>query len=329
MLRTSLLLLVLSLMLFAGSAAGQGVSPRCEAAMDRAAGEYSRCLLGADADSARHENLRKRERRQARCERRFDRRTSRAINVYGENGCPSSRLVAVIKERTVSFAESVSTEARGVPAPSYLIVLNGTGGTLSETTLTLTGADSKTQVFSDRPYRKSWQDSTADFLAQWDEGENSFADDPPNADFTCEVGDGVVNYVVELTSPSLVGGDLTYAVNAVGDTLLPTGGDSLVCNGVSSLFVDNRNRTASVGASTGRWFGAECDFDSQCGSGRCGVYEGDQLLLHFRPEGVCTHTSINGCLGDPDLDYCRTRGNPNGRVDEMYDYFFTRACCAL
>ena len=37
-------LIVLALLLFAGSAAAQDVSPRCEAAMDRAAGGYSRCL---------------------------------------------------------------------------------------------------------------------------------------------------------------------------------------------------------------------------------------------------------------------------------------------
>ena len=42
-------LIVLTLLLFAGSAAAQDVSPRCEAAMDRAAGHYSKCLLSADA----------------------------------------------------------------------------------------------------------------------------------------------------------------------------------------------------------------------------------------------------------------------------------------
>ena len=38
-------LIVLTLLLFAGSAGAQDVSPRCEAAMDRAAGHYSKCLL--------------------------------------------------------------------------------------------------------------------------------------------------------------------------------------------------------------------------------------------------------------------------------------------
>ena len=64
------LLIVLSLLLLAGSAAAQpvaqSVSPRCQAAMDRAAGNYSRCLLRADADYARHDNLTKLKRRAAR-----------------------------------------------------------------------------------------------------------------------------------------------------------------------------------------------------------------------------------------------------------------------
>ena len=54
-----------------------------------------------------------------------------------------------------------------------------------------------------------------------EEGGNSFADDPPNADFTCSVDGEVVNYIVELTSPSMAGDDLSYSVAAVGDTVLP------------------------------------------------------------------------------------------------------------
>ena len=87
---------VLTLLLFAGSAAAQDVSPRCEAAMDRAAGHYSKCLLSADASFARHGNLTKLANRQARCETRFDRRTSRAVSRHGADACPSSDLVAAM-----------------------------------------------------------------------------------------------------------------------------------------------------------------------------------------------------------------------------------------
>ena len=228
-------LVVLTLLLFAGSASAQGVSPRCEAAMDRAAGHFSKCLLSAGASYARHENLSKLENRQARCETRFDRRTTRATNRHGADACPSSDLVAAIGERTITYAEGVATEAYGLPAVSVLFVQNGTGGTLSDTTLTLTGVSSQTGWFTDRPYREAGQMNTEDFVALWDEG-GTFADDPPNADFTCRVDSEVVNYVVDLTSPSMPGDDLSYSVNAVGDTVLPE--TEITCEAESHLFID-------------------------------------------------------------------------------------------
>ncbi len=203
--------------------------------MDRAAGHYGKCLLSADASNARHKNPTKLANRQTRCETRFDRRTSRAIRHYGADECPSSDLVAAMEDRTVTYAEGVATEASGTPAPSYIFVQNGTGGTISNTTLTLTGVNSETGYFTDRPYRLAGQVLTEEFLSQWDEG-GTFADDPPNADFTCTVDSEVVNYVVELTSPSMPGDDLSYSVNAVGDTVLPEA--PVACAADSHLFID-------------------------------------------------------------------------------------------
>ena len=228
-------LIVLTLLLFAGSAGAQHVSPRCEAAMDRAAGHYSKCLLSADASYARHGNATKLANRQARCETRFDRRTSRAIRHHGADACPSSDLVAAMADRTVTYAQGVATEASGTPAPSVLFVQNGTGGTLSHTTLTLTDVSSQTGWFTDRPYRHAGQVDTEDFISLWDEGE-PFADDPPNADVTCTVDSEVVNYFVELTAPSMVGADLSYAATHVGYPFVLNG--TITCDGASHVFID-------------------------------------------------------------------------------------------
>ena len=229
-------LIVFTLLLFAGSAGAVDVSPRCEAAMDRAAGHYSKCLLSADASFARHGNPTKHQNRQARCETRFDRRTSRAIHRHGAGACPSSDLVAAMADRTVTYAEDAASEAGGTPAPSFLFVQNGTGGTLSETTLTLTDVSSQTGYFSDRPYRFAGQMPTEEFIALWDEGE-PFAEDPPNADVTCTVDSEVVNFVVELTSPAMAGEDLSYSAAAVGDTVLPEA--PVACAADSHLFIDD------------------------------------------------------------------------------------------
>ena len=83
--------------------------------------------------------------------------------------------------------------------------------------LELTGINPRTGWFTDRPYREAGQIPTEEFLTLWDEGKNSFADDPPNADFTCTIDGEVVNYVVELTMPELVGNELTYGARAIGD----------------------------------------------------------------------------------------------------------------
>ena len=209
--------------------------------MDRAAGHYSKCLLSADASYARHENLSKLENRQARCETRFDRRTSRAFSRYGADECTSTELVAALADRTVTCAEGVSIEAGGETAASRLYVQDATGGTLTETTLVLSGIDESTPWFTDRPYREAGQITTAEFVALFsEEGANSFAEDPPNADFTCKSGGEVVNQAVTLTDPVLdeAADTLTYTAE-----LVPTAGDDdsfagITCDADAHLFID-------------------------------------------------------------------------------------------
>lgn len=230
--------------------------------MDRAAGHYSKCLLSADASYARHKNPTKAANRQARCETRFDRRTSRVVSRHGADTCPSSDLVAAIGDRTTRYTGRVASEAHGLPAEAFLFVQSGSGGTLSATTLTLTDVSSKTAWFTDRPYRAAGQVDTEEFLAEW-EKVNDFTDDPPNADFTCTVGGNTVNYVVELTSPDMVGLDLSYSVSAVGEESLPVAG--VTCDAESHLFIDSD----VCDVATGRVWLCACTDDSQCASDLC------------------------------------------------------------
>ena len=242
-------LIVLTLLLFAGSAGARDVSPRCEASIDRAAGHYSKCLLSADASNARHKNPTKLANRQARCETRFDRRTSRAINRYGADECTSADLVTALADRTVTCAEGVSIEAGGEAAASLLYVQNADGGTLTETTLTLTGVSDQTGWFTDRPYREAGRMMTAEFVALFSEEEaNSFGEDPPNADLTCESGEEVVNRVVTLTEPLYdeAAETLTYTAE-----LVPTadGDDSfagITCDADAHLFIDDKTTSVST-----------------------------------------------------------------------------------
>jgi len=214
----------------------EGVSPHCEAAIDKAAGNYSRCLLKASAKYAK--SKKKNEDRlfaqQAKCEDKWSAQVARAQDRFGEDQC--TPYLSEIAARTETYAEAVTAEANNAAFAKTLFVQHGTGGTLSGTTLTLTDVGSQTGWFTDRPYRKAGQIPTAKFLTLWDEGENSFADDPPNADFTCTVDGEVVNFVVELASPALVGDDLSYSVTAVPDTVLPE--TTITCVSASHAFID-------------------------------------------------------------------------------------------
>ncbi|MFL2936968.1 MAG: hypothetical protein ACJZ7Z_09585, partial [Myxococcota bacterium] len=65
--------------------------------------------------------------------------------------------------------------SRRKAAASRLYVQDATGGTLTETTLVLSGVDESTPWLTDRPYREAGQITTAEFVALFsEEGANSF-----------------------------------------------------------------------------------------------------------------------------------------------------------
>ena len=70
-----------------------------------------------------------------------------------------------------------------------------------------------TLFFSDRPDRVTGHITSQEFVSSWDQGEDSFASNPPNAVLSIFHSDGVSDIVVELTEPALDGNDLTYNVD--------------------------------------------------------------------------------------------------------------------
>ena len=229
-------LTVLALLLFAGVVGAENVSPRCEAALDRAAGRYSQCLLSAKARSVGKQGTRRLERQQDRCEKRFERRIARAIRKSGKAACPASGLLTSLGDRTVTSAEALAMEAGGIREVEFLFIQNADGGTLMDSTLTLTGVDKDTILFADRPTRTAKRISTGDFVSGWNGGEDSFANSAPNAGLTCAVDGKERTYVVTLADPLYYGGDLSYSVSAVGPGALPT---SLQCDAEANLFIDS------------------------------------------------------------------------------------------
>ena len=92
---------------------GEGVSPRCEAAIHKAAGNYSRCLLKTTAMYGKQgQRGKKLLAKQERCEINFNRRVELAQDRYGEDQC--TPYVSEIAVHIMNSAEDVSGAAGGL-----------------------------------------------------------------------------------------------------------------------------------------------------------------------------------------------------------------------
>jgi hypothetical protein len=123
----------------------------------------------------------------------------------------------------------------GVAKPEMvpsLIVLNSGGATLEGTTLTLTNVARNAILFADRPVRAAGHALTAHLIEEWDDGNDSFGKDPPNATVSVLSSDAssVTDVVVVLTSPKLDGDTLTFAVEVLEG--------SLSSDGPAAIFID-------------------------------------------------------------------------------------------
>jgi hypothetical protein len=99
--------------------------------------------------------------------------------------------------------------------PEFMFVQTALGAAFVDGTLTLQGISPTTVFFSDRPDRIAGHGLTLEFISEWDEGEGSFASDPPNASLSMLVEGEMVTVVAELTNPRLEGDDLLYDVEVL------------------------------------------------------------------------------------------------------------------
>ena len=113
----------------------------------------------------------------------------------------------------------------------YMFVQNADNINMSSEQLTLQKVSQTTIFFSDRPERIAGHMTTADFVDEWNKGENSFADDPPNAVLSVFSKDNISDVVLELNNPRLEGLNLVYDIKLVD-------GEMLNSEGACSIFID-------------------------------------------------------------------------------------------
>ena len=112
-----------------------------------------------------------------------------------------------------------------------LFVQSAAGMAYENGRLTLIGVAPTTLMFSDRPQRVTGHVPTEEFLDSWGDGDDSFADDPPNAVLSIFSEDEVNDVVVVLRDPALDADRFSYQVDIL-DGEIPASG------GASSLFID-------------------------------------------------------------------------------------------
>ena len=109
-----------------------------------------------------------------------------------------------------------------------------------QTTLTLNDVSPSTLYFSDRPERVVGHMTTEQFVDQWNEGPNSFFEDPPNAVLS-HVGTGEdlpSDAVVVLRDPVVSGSSLSYSIEILDGTVPAD-------SGAVTLFIDPLGRPLS------------------------------------------------------------------------------------
>ena len=90
--------------------------------------------------------------------------------------------------------------------------------------ITLHGVAATTLRFSTRPHRLTGSTKTADFVSYWGEGDDTYAENPPNALLSVADGADVSNAIVILSDPQLSDGDLSYAIDISDGSLVPADG---------------------------------------------------------------------------------------------------------
>ena len=127
-----------------------------------------------------------------------------------------------------------------------LFVQTAAGMTSDGGSITLQGLSPSTLYFADRPQREVGHMSSSRFVELWGEGENSFAENPPNAvlSFAEEADRPPEDVVVVIEDPSMDGDMLSYRIKVLDGTV-PS------ATGACALFIDPFGRPLSPVSAAG------------------------------------------------------------------------------
>jgi len=141
-------------------------------------------------------------------------------------GCGAAQQKAPTEDAQADTATTAAPEK-----VEYLFVQTAQMATISDGVLIMGSVSPATIYFSDRPERVAGHMTTEEFIANWGEGDNSFASNPPNATLSILTGPEPQEIVVVLTEPKLDDGNLVYNIEILEGATETKGG-------AGSLFID-------------------------------------------------------------------------------------------
>ena len=221
-------------------------------------------------------------------------------------------LLVVLYKQHTSPGQETSSE------PTFLYVQTAHSGTLSaekadgKRILTLNNVSPVTVFFSERPDRETGHQSTADFIAEWSVGEDSFEANPPNAALDIIGEDSQRLAIVELIKATYDAATQTleYEIIILEDE---TDGNIPESFGEVALFIDSTFKKYHCGCEPAAGErGCWCSYDYYLGKGK---------TKEFR--GYCTSDSN---IEPTNLTVAGKGRNTTCTADVMWKPYVTRSC---
>ncbi len=172
---------------------------------------------------------------------------ARVGSTVGGERVPQNRRFSVVRASATQEGDIMTNVTeQELEDMEALFVQTAASMTSDGRTIKLEGLSPSTLFFSDRPKREVGHMSTRQFVDVWGDGDNSFAQNPPNAVLSfVEPGDRLPeDAVVVIQDPHLDGDVLSYSIELL-DGIVPT------TTGPCALFIDPFGRPLSPVSAAG------------------------------------------------------------------------------
>ena len=216
--------------------------------------------------------------------------------------CYAISIAAILFSLITLYRQYVSVPEEGdYGEVSLLYIQTAHSGTLSAPqsdntrTLTLNDVSPTTVFFSDRPYRETGHEATQQFIDEWDDGDDSFLNNPPNAALDILGGDSQSVIILELMDPVYDANTRTLQYDVIileeSDTGISQYGDELDFSTLQSfgevaLFIDSTYKNYHCGCEPDLENNCTCEYHYTLGKSATKEFRAYCTANESIPEGI-------------------------------------------